>query len=46
MKENRREMELREIKGLLPGEIEGKPLDFFLKEMVLKAGLLYESEGK
>lgn len=46
MKENRREMTLSEIKGLLDGDIEGKPLDFFLKEMVLKAGLLYESEGK
>ena len=46
MKENRREMTLPEIKGLLPGDIEGKSLDFFLKEMVLKAGLLYESEGK
>jgi len=46
MKENSREMELTDIKGLLPGEIEGKPLDFFLKEMVLKAGLLYESAGK
>jgi len=46
MKENRREMALPEIKDQLPGEIEGKKLDFFLKEMVLKAGLLYESEGK
>ncbi|HLP45747.1 MAG TPA: NACHT domain-containing protein, partial [Candidatus Kapabacteria bacterium] len=46
MTENRREMELREIEDQLPGEIEGKSLDFFLKEMVLKAGLLYESEGK
>jgi hypothetical protein len=39
-------MELKEIKNQLPAEIEGKSLDFFLKEMVLKAGLLYESEGK
>jgi DNA replication protein DnaC len=46
MKENRREMELSEIKGLLTAEIEGKSLDVFLKEMVLKSGLLYESEGK
>lgn len=46
MKENRREMELSEIKRLLPAEIEGKSLDVFLKEMVLKSGLLYESEGK
>jgi DNA replication protein DnaC len=46
MKENRREMELKDILGILPSEIEGRSRDFFLKEMVLKAGLLYESEGK
>jgi DNA replication protein DnaC len=46
MKENRREVEISEIKTLLPPEIETYPLDFFLKEMLLKAGLLYESEGK
>lgn len=46
MKENRREVELAEIETLLPQEIEGQSLNFFLKEMVLKAGLLYESEGK
>jgi hypothetical protein len=46
MKENRREVELSEIETMLPQEIEDQPLHFFLKEMVLKAGLLYESEGK
>ncbi len=46
MKDNRREMESAEVKDILPLEIEGHPLDFFLKEMVLKAGLLYQSEGK
>jgi hypothetical protein len=46
MKANHREMELSKIKGLLPTEIEGKSLDIFLNEMVLKSGLLYESEGK
>jgi DNA replication protein DnaC len=46
MKENRREVELPEIETLLPREIEDQSLHFFLKEMVLKAGLLYESEGK
>ena len=46
MRENRRELDLGEIKSLLPSEIEQQPLDFFLKEMVLKAGLLYQSEGK
>lgn len=46
MIENRREVELPEIETLLPQEIEGQSLNFFLKEMVLKAGLLYESEGK
>jgi len=46
MIENRREVELSEIETLLPQEIEGQSLNFFLKEMVLKAGLLYESEGK
>jgi TolA-binding protein len=30
----------------LPARIEGQSGDFFLKEMVLKAGLLYESEGR
>ncbi|MCP5054074.1 MAG: NACHT domain-containing protein, partial [bacterium] len=46
MKENRRELERREIDTLLPGAIENHPLDVFLEEMVLKAGLLYRSEGK
>ncbi|MCP4214076.1 MAG: hypothetical protein GY765_05425 [bacterium] len=45
MEENRREMELLEIRRLLPDEIEGCSREVFLKEMVLKAGLLYESEG-
>jgi len=46
MRENRREMQLSEMKSLLPSKIEDKPLEIFLKEMVLKSGLLYESEGK
>jgi energy-coupling factor transporter ATP-binding protein EcfA2 len=46
MMHNKREVTRQEITQLLPAEIEGKPLDFFLNEMVLKAGLLYESEGK
>jgi GTPase SAR1 family protein len=46
MKENRREIELSEIKTILPKDIEGKPLDFFLKEMVLKTGLLNEANQR
>ncbi|NIM15833.1 MAG: NACHT domain-containing protein [Candidatus Aminicenantes bacterium] len=46
MKQNRREIELSEIKTLLPSEIENQSLDFFLNQMILRAGLLYESEGK
>jgi len=46
MKTNRREMDKKEIEACLPGTVEGKTRGFFLKEMVLKAGLLYESEGK
>jgi hypothetical protein len=46
MKTNRKEMDKKEIEACLPGKIEGKTRGFFLKEMVLKAGLLYESEGK
>jgi hypothetical protein len=43
MKENRREVKPAIIKTLLPQEIENHPRDIFLNEMVLKAGLLYES---
>jgi hypothetical protein len=46
METNRRGMGKKEIETCLPAKIEGEPRDFFLKEMVLKAGLLYESEGK
>lgn len=46
MKTNRKEMDKKEIEACWPGKIEGKKRGFFLKEMVLKAGLLYESEGK
>ncbi len=46
MEENKREITKLEIDELLPDKIEGKPRSFFLNEMVLKAGLLYESEGK
>jgi DNA replication protein DnaC len=46
MKTNRKEMDKKEIEACWPGKIEGKTRGFFLKEMVLKAGLLYESEGK
>lgn len=46
MKQNKREFSYEDIVELLPGEIEGKPLDYFINEMVLKSGLLYESEGK
>lgn len=46
MKDNRRELELAEIQSILPQKIERHPLDSFLKEMILKSGLLYESEGK
>ncbi|MCU0288792.1 MAG: NACHT domain-containing protein, partial [Acidobacteria bacterium] len=46
MEENCREITWPCIMELLPGIIEEKSLDFFLKEMTLKTGLLYESEGK
>jgi predicted NACHT family NTPase len=46
MESNRREMDKTEIETCLPAKIEGQTRAFFLKEMVLKAGLLYESEGK
>ncbi len=46
MKENQREIDIFEIREHLPATIEGHPLDFFLYEIVLKAGLLYESYGK
>lgn len=46
METERREMDKKEIEECLPETIENRPRDFFLKEMVLKAGLLYESEGK
>jgi hypothetical protein len=46
MEHNRREIERHEITELLPAEVEGKDLDFFLGQMVLRAGLLFESEGK
>jgi GTPase SAR1 family protein len=46
MQHNRREIELWEIKTLLPSEIENQSVDFFINEIVLRAGLLYESEGK
>lgn len=47
MKSERREMDKKEIEDCcLPLEIEGHSRDTFLKEMVVKAGLLYESEGK
>lgn len=45
MLENTREVTRYEINALLPDQIEGKSLSFFLNEMVLRAGLLYESEG-
>jgi hypothetical protein len=46
MKENRREASLEVIESILPPEIEDHPVSFFLEEMVLKAGLLYKSEGQ
>ncbi|MCI0471838.1 MAG: hypothetical protein L0Y73_09280, partial [Candidatus Aminicenantes bacterium] len=46
MKENRREAAPQEIDNLLPAKIEDHSRQIFIKEMVLKAGLLYESEGK
>jgi len=47
MESERREMDKKEIEECcLPREIEGQTRDTFLKEMVVKAGLLYESEGK
>jgi hypothetical protein len=47
MESEKREMTRSEILTYcLPARIEGHRADFFLKEMVLKAGLLYESEGK
>jgi hypothetical protein len=46
MESGRREMDRKEIEACLPSTIEGQTQEFFLKEMVLKAGLLYESEGK
>jgi hypothetical protein len=36
----------KEIKALLPEEIDGKPIDDFLYELVLKSGIFYGSEGK
>ena len=38
MKENRRELEPAEMDTLLPPRIENQPREFFIKEMVLKAG--------
>jgi energy-coupling factor transporter ATP-binding protein EcfA2 len=46
MESGRREMDKKEIEECLPLTIEGRTQEFFLKEMVLKAGILYESEGK
>lgn len=46
METNRREMVNKEVETCLPHIIEGETREFFLKEMVLKAGLLFESEGK
>jgi hypothetical protein len=46
MESGRREMDKKEIEACLPSTIEGRTQEFFLKEMVLKAGLLYESEGQ
>jgi hypothetical protein len=46
MSSYRREMDKTEIKTCLPSKIESHSSVFFLSEMVLKAGLLYESEGK
>jgi hypothetical protein len=40
------EIELPKIKEFLPVPIEDKRLDFFLKEMTQKTGLLYESKDK
>ncbi|NIM10936.1 MAG: NACHT domain-containing protein [Candidatus Aminicenantes bacterium] len=46
METQRREMDKKEIEDCcLPAKIEGHSRDTFLKEMVVKAGLLYESEG-
>ena len=42
---NRREMSPNELQTLLPESIEGQPWRFFIDEMVLKAGILYRSEG-
>jgi hypothetical protein len=46
MKENRQIIGLAKIKELWPDRIDNKPVDFFLKELVLKYGLLYYVEGK
>lgn len=46
MKENRLELGLEEIVPVLPGTVEGRPVDAFLHDMVLRAGVLHESEGK
>lgn len=46
MKENHREASLKELESILPEKIESQPVSFFLKEMMLKAGLLYKSEGQ
>jgi hypothetical protein len=46
METNRREIDKTEIEeSCLTDNIEGQTREFFLKEMVQKAGLLYESEG-
>ncbi len=46
MKNNTRELTEVEIKKNLPSLIEGKPVESFLNEMILKSGLIYSSEGK
>ena len=45
MKNNKRELGKAELNSILPDKIEGRPREFFIKEMILKAGLLFESDG-
>lgn len=46
MKNNLKELERKDMDAFLPPTVEDKPLDDFLDEMLLKAGVLFESQGK
>ena len=46
MKKNSRELSMSTLIKILPSSIEGKPRSSFINEMILKSGLIYQSEGK